>query len=94
MIIVDKMLVGGVKFVLQKLAAAVDAEMNDESRLRETLLEAQMRLELGEITDDEFAAVERAVLERIRALRGESEPMVVGGDVKISGVEAKVHGDD
>ena len=36
--------------------------MQDDSALREQLLEAQMRLELGEITDDEFAEIERDVL--------------------------------
>ena len=49
MIVLDRMLVGGIKFVLGKVAAAVDAELNDDSRLREELLAAQMRLELGEI---------------------------------------------
>jgi hypothetical protein len=29
-----------------------------------------MRLELGEISDQEFAAVERDVLERLRAIKG------------------------
>src|SRR5260221_375008 len=38
------MLVGGIKFVLGKLVAAVDAELNDDSHLREELLAAQMRL--------------------------------------------------
>ena len=54
MLIVDRMLVSGIKFVLGKIAAAVDAEVNDDTRLREQLLAAQMRLELGEITADEF----------------------------------------
>src|SRR5206468_3551195 len=31
------MLLGGIKFVLGKIAAAVDAELNDDSRLREEL---------------------------------------------------------
>src|SRR5256885_16382704 len=58
MIILDRMLVGGIKFVLGKVAAAVDAELNDDSHLREELLAAQMRLELGEIGDEEFRALE------------------------------------
>src|SRR5437868_2261436 len=37
------MLVGGIKFVLGKVAAAVDAELNDDSRLREELLAAKGR---------------------------------------------------
>ncbi len=50
MIILDTLLVGGIKFVLGKIAAAVEAEMADDTVWREELLAAQMRLELGEIT--------------------------------------------
>src|SRR5205823_9350 len=37
-IVLDRMLVGGIKFVLGKLAAAADAELNDDSQLRTRLL--------------------------------------------------------
>ncbi len=49
MIIIDKLLVGGVRFVLDKVARAAEEEMNDSDRLREELLAAQMRVELGEM---------------------------------------------
>jgi len=62
LLIVDKMLVGGIKFVLGKIAAAVEAELNDDSHMREELLAAQMRLELGEMTEQEFATFGRAFL--------------------------------
>ena len=57
MIILDTLLIGGIRFVLGKLVAAVDAEMNDDTALREELLAAQMQLELGEITEEEFAEI-------------------------------------
>ena len=69
MLIVDRMLVGGIRFVLDKIAAAVDAELNDDTRLREELLAAQMRLELGELTKEEFARFEADVLARLREIR-------------------------
>ncbi len=98
MLIVDRMLVGGVKFVLGKLAAAVEAELNDDSRLREELLAAQMRLELGEMSAEEFAGFERDVLARLREIRerqlGETLTPA-SGDVKVTGVEATTNfGDD
>ena len=34
-VILDSLLVGGIRFVLDKVAAAVDQEMNDEGSLRE-----------------------------------------------------------
>ena len=61
-LIVDDLLIGSFRFVLSKLADAVDAELTDDKVYREELLAAQMRLELGEITEEEFAAIERDML--------------------------------
>jgi hypothetical protein len=97
-IVLDKMLIGGIKFVLGKVAAAVDAELNDDTRLREELLAAQMRLELGEITAEEFAALESEVLVRLREIRarrlGDAAGPMKPGEFKVTGVEATVHGDE
>ena len=91
MIILDTLLIGGIKFVLGKLIAAVDAEMNDDSAFREELLAAQMKLELGEITEEEFAEVERQLLDAIREVRerrtgAQEDP----GELQITGIEASV----
>ncbi len=95
MIILDTLLVGGLKFVLGKIASAVDAELSDDSVWREELLAAQMRLELGEITEAEFAEREQELLARIREIReraeGRAEPP---GAFRVTGVEASVLGDD
>src|SRR5215210_3924699 len=69
MIILDSLLIGGIRFVLDKVASAVDQEMNDEGRLREELLAAQMRYELGEISDEDFARFEEDILLRLRDIR-------------------------
>ena len=69
MLIVDSLLISGIKFVLTRLAEAVEAEMYDESSLREELLAAQMKLELGEISEDEFARIEEQVLAGMREVR-------------------------
>ena len=55
MFILDSLLIGSLRFVLDKIVAAAEAEAEDDTSLREQLLEAQMRLELGEISDEEFA---------------------------------------
>jgi hypothetical protein len=80
MFILDSLLVGGLRFVLDKVAAAADAEMQDDSALREQLLEAEMRLELGELTREEFAGIERDLLARIREIKGTRD----GGMVSMS----------
>ena len=89
MIILDSLLIGGLKFVLNKIAQVVDAEMNDENRLREELLAAQMQLELGELSPEEFAELERAILARLRELRANAGPSLSSPDVKVTGVEAR-----
>jgi len=68
MLIVDSLIISGVKFVLTRLAEAVETEMYDESHLRDELLAAQMKLELGEIDDEEFAAIEEQVLAGLREI--------------------------
>src|SRR4051794_37112333 len=70
MFVLDTLLIGSLRFVLDKVVAAAEAEMQDDSSLRDRLLEAQMQHELGELTDDEFADIERDVLAAIRELKG------------------------
>jgi hypothetical protein len=99
MFLLDTLLVGGLRFVLDKIASAADQELNDEERLREQLLAAQMRVELGEMSPEEFASLERDVLARMRAIREarEGEPAVgVVGErgLRVTGVEATFGGDE
>ncbi len=98
MFILDSMLIGGLRFVFDKIATAVDTEMNDDTALREQLLAAQMRLELGEIDQTEFAALEADVLARLRAIRdrrqGAGAATLSPDDYRITGIEASFEGDD
>ncbi len=55
MFILDTLLIGSIKFVLNKVVAAAAAEMSDDMALREELLADQMRLELGEISETAFS---------------------------------------
>jgi hypothetical protein len=90
MFILDSLLIGSIRFVLDKVIAAAETEMQDDSVLREQLLEAQMRLELGELTDEEFAEIEQDVLTRIREIKGRQQgPISMSPDDKVSGVEVE-----
>jgi hypothetical protein len=96
--ILDSLLIGSLRFVLDKVAAAVDAEMHDDGTLRDQLLAAEMRLELGEIDEQEFAAIEADLLSRLRELRErrepDSPPALSTGEYTVTGVEATVEGDE
>jgi Gas vesicle protein G len=94
MFLLDTLLIDGLRFVLDKVRAVAEAELADDTVLREQLLEAQMRLELGELTAAEFAEIERDIFDRLRELRGArpSPISMVSGDAKIT-VEASVADD-
>src|SRR5882672_9135832 len=88
--ILDTLFIGGIKFVLRRVAEAVDAQMNDVDTLRQELLAAQMRVELGEMTEAEFAEIEGALLARLREIQERAHEE--GGDaVRIVGVDVSVH---
>lgn len=89
MFILDTLLIGSLRFVLDKVVAAAEAEMQDDSALREQLLEAQMQLELGEISDEEFAEIERDILMRIREIKGrqQSGAISMSPQDRVSGVD-------
>ena len=88
MFILDSLLIGSLRFVLDKIVAAAEAEAADDSSLREQLLEAQMRVELGEISDEEFREIERDVLAAIREIKRPQQGAISmsPGD-KITGVD-------
>ena len=90
MFILDSLLIGSIRFVLEKVVAAAEAEAQDDTTLREQLLEAQMQLELGEISDQEFAGIERDLLARIRELKGPQHgALTVSPTDKITGVDVE-----
>ena len=98
MLIIDSLIVSGLRFVLDKIAAAVDTEMNDDTVLRERLLDAQMQVELGEMTQAEFDALEAGLLARIREIkqrkRGDEPAVISPKDMKVTGVEATFEGEE
>ena len=69
---------------------AAEAEAQDDSALRDQLLEAQMQLELGEITDEEFADIERDVLAAIREIkRPQQGALTMSPNDRITGVDVE-----
>ena len=96
MFLLDSLLVGGIRFVLDKVATIAEQEMNDPERQRERLLEAQLKLENGEISDEDFAAIEADVFERIREIKKRTQPQetIVDAEHRVAGIEISVRDDD
>ncbi len=62
-----------VHWIARKLVERVEQDEMDEGKLQGDLLELQMRYELGEINDDEYAEQETAILDRLSAIRRAKE---------------------
>jgi hypothetical protein len=103
MFILDSLMIAGIRWALETTVTAAEAEMNDDSVLREQLLEAEMRREMGEISDEEFVDIEADLLTRIREIKERREgagplgfsgaqPMETTGDSTFQ-IEASVSGD-
>ena len=93
MLLVDTMILSGLRWILGTIGQAAAAELDDDTPLREALLEAGLRLQQGEITEEEYAQVEAIVLARMREIR---ERRQAAGDAASGGtvsVEAAVVGD-
>jgi hypothetical protein len=96
--LLDTLLIGSIRFVLDKVAAAVDTELNDDTALREQLLAAQMRVELGELSQEQFEALESDILARLRDIRdrrlGSAPAAISPNEYKITGIDATFEGDE
>lgn len=95
MFLLDSLLINGIQFVLDKVAAVADQELNDPETQRERLLEAQLKLESGEIDETQFAEIEADVFERIREIKARTQPQeaIVDDHHRIAGVEITVDDD-
>jgi uncharacterized protein YaaW (UPF0174 family) len=72
MFLIDDLLlapVNGFKFIMRQIQQLADKELNDESVIKEQLLELQVRLELEEISEEEYAEAERELFARLRAVK-------------------------
>ena len=61
--------VSGLVWVADKLKDSAEAEFLDESRVQESLLALQIRLEVDEISESEYMEQETELLERLEDIR-------------------------
>jgi hypothetical protein len=59
----------GLRFVFGQIQKVADRELNDESIIKEQLLELQMRLELDEVSDEDYKAQEADLFARLRVIK-------------------------
>jgi uncharacterized membrane protein len=54
--------------IFKEIHKLVDKELNSKEELQKRLLELQMRLEMGEISEEEYKEQETEILDRMEAL--------------------------
>lgn len=65
--------VGGVKWILRQIQTMVDEELMNDTPWKERLVELQMMLEVGDITEEEYVLEEKQVFEALREIRARKE---------------------
>ena len=79
-------------FSMQKVMGVVQEELTDDHAVKVELLELQLKLELGDITDDEYVEREAALMQRLREIREWKEEFgmgVSGGPVRVAAPESE-----
>ena len=80
----------GMKFIFQQVADLADAELNDESVLREQLILLQVQLEEGDIEEDEFVEREAELVARMREIKARKQAALTASATEEVPVEANV----
>ena len=61
--------VAGVRYCIEKVVEFAEHELTDDEPVREQLLELQIELEDGRVTEDEYVEREAVILARLREIR-------------------------
>jgi len=59
----------GVHWLAEKVTEEAERQYLDQDRVQAELLELQMRLDIGEIAEEEYAGQEGILVERLNAIR-------------------------
>jgi len=76
MFLIDDILLAPLKGVIwigEKLNELVEKEFSDEGRIKEKLMELQLKFEMDEISEEEYNRQEKELLERLNAIRKAKE---------------------
>jgi hypothetical protein len=79
--------VGATKWSLNQVMKVVEEELTDDTVVKQDFMALQMKLELGEIYDDEYVRQEAVIMERLREVRAWRERLgksVAGGPVRVA----------
>ena len=93
MFILDSLLIGGIKFALEKVADVVDQEFNNPDTYHQRLMQAQMDLEEGRIDEETFAQLQDNIMARLRELRKDDQVGGIADADSFEDIEVDIEGD-
>src|SRR5687767_6137231 len=67
--------IAGFKWVMNTIQKMADEELMNDQPWKERLIELQMRLELGEISEEEYVQEEAVVFQALRDIRARKEEL-------------------
>jgi len=76
MIVVDDILLSplkGLMWLAKKINEVAEAEFSDEGRIKENLMQLQLRFEMDEIDEQEYYRQEKEILDRLNTIRKAEE---------------------
>jgi hypothetical protein len=97
MFLIDDLLfapITGFQFIMRTLARAAEEQYTDDAPLKEQLMELQVLLDEGEITEEEYVVHEAAILRGLREIQ-ERKIRMAGGpvDAAATGLSGSVTGE-
>lgn len=78
MFLIDDILLAPLKGIMwlgKKIDDVIEKEASDEGRVKQKLMELQLKFELDEITEEEYNKKEKEILEQLEAIRKAKEAM-------------------
>jgi hypothetical protein len=67
--------IAGIKWVMNTIVKMADEELMNDQPWKERLIELQMRLELGEISEEDYVQEEAVVFQALRDIRARREAL-------------------
>ena len=61
--------VAGIRWTLGQVQNVAERELTDDTKIKNDLMELQLRLELGEIDEVEYAKAEAVLMQQLREVR-------------------------
>jgi hypothetical protein len=61
--------VAGIRWTLGQVQRVAEQELTDDTKIKNDLMELQLRLELGEIDEVEYAKAEAVLMQQLRDVR-------------------------